>query len=219
MSDKSHLPSGPASGDSPDIAGDQDLEKLNHEIEMLKTQVAEQAEEIHRLNELVETDPLTGIANRRSFEKEIHRRYAEQQRGGNGFCLMFVDVDDLKRINDEFGHTKGDRLLCSIASVMESNFRTSDIVFRIGGDEFSVLLPGATREQAEVAANRLIGQTVALIQSQTGEIPVGLSVGLVESVGDRTIGELVDAADQAMYQAKQQGGNRFMTAQDKSQKE
>lgn len=191
-----------------------ELAKLRNEVDSLRARVAEQATEISRLDELAETDQLTGIANRRSFENEIKRRFSEQQRDGRGFCLMVIDVDGFKRINDQFGHSEGDRLLQEIASVVENNVRTSDIVYRVGGDEFSIILPGSTLQQCEFAAQRLVRETVRMIQDQMGDIPVGLSIGLAASTADREIDALIKAADEAMYRAKKEGGNRYKKESD-----
>ena len=158
-----------------------------------------QAREIERLTELAETDPLTGIANRRSFQKEIARRHAEQVRDGRTFCLMMIDVDGFKNINDMRGHLEGDRVLQTIASELSKNIRATDIVFRVGGDEFSVILPGVGLRQANNAALRLVSQSL------------GLSIGIVESTVSRPVEDLIQAADQAMYKAKKQGGNQVET--------
>lgn len=186
-----------------------EMQNLQSEIEALRARVAEQATEIQRLDELAETDALTGIGNRRCFQKEINRRHAEQQRDGRKFCLMIIDVDGFKGINDRRGHMEGDQLLQKIANLVDSSIRSSDIVFRIGGDEFAILLPGASLKQAETCATRLVESTVATIQSQMPELPVGLSIGVVQSTGTRAIEELIHDADAAMYRAKKSGGNRF----------
>ena len=191
---------------------DREVENLKGEILALRSRVAEQVEEINRLDELAETDPLTGIGNRRSFDKEIARRHSEQKRDGRGFCLMIIDVDGFKGINDQFGHGEGDRLLQMIANVVETNIRASDIVYRIGGDEFAIILPGSQLEQAEHVARRLVDKTVKMIQQHMGDVPVALSIGLVQSKADSATDQLVAEADQAMYSAKKQGGNRYSTS-------
>ena len=195
--------------------GDQsELRKLRLEVESLRARVSEQAKEIRRVDELAETDQLTGISNRRSFENEIKRRFCEQERDGRSFCLLIIDVDGFKQINDQFGHAEGDRLLKHIATVVRSNVRQSDIVSRIGGDEFSIIMPGSTLEESEHAAQRLVQRTVKMIQADMGDIPVGLSIGLAESANAEEINLLIEAADRAMYRAKKAGGNRYKKESD-----
>jgi len=196
-------------GDRSQSADDpSELGKLQNEIDGLRARVAEQAQEIQRLNLLAATDPVTGIANRRSFEQEVVRRHSEFLRDDRGFCLMIIDVDGFKRINDQFGKAIGDQLLQKIANVVDAGIRASDIVFRIGGDEFAILLPGTKMQQARFAANRLLEKSVLMIQAQMGDVPVSLSIGLVQADRDRSVETLIDDADQAMYRAKKQGGNR-----------
>jgi len=187
-----------------------EVRQLRDQVKQLRTQLAKQTKEIARLDELAETDPLTGLANRRSFEKEIRRRHAEQLRDGRGFCLMIIDVDGFKAINDQFGHAEGDRLLQLIASMIRKHVRASDIPFRIGGDEMAVILPGVNLQQAKHAASRLVEETELIIRQQA-EIRSGLSIGLAESSTTRSIDDLIQSADRAMYQAKNKGGNRFET--------
>ena len=86
-------------------------ERFQKENEQLRNRLVELTQEVHRLKKLSETDGLTGLANRRSFEKVVRQRFTEQRRGGNGFCLMIIDVDEFKQINDRLGHSAGDQLL------------------------------------------------------------------------------------------------------------
>jgi diguanylate cyclase (GGDEF)-like protein len=186
-----------------------DPRELQVELEQLRALVAEQAREIRRLDALTETDSLTGLANRRSFQKELQRRHAGQIRDQRPFCLMLIDIDAFKAINDRWGHATGDRYLRSIARAVQRNVRAGDIVFRVGGDEMAILLPGANLQQAEHCAQRLLEETVPGLRSAIPEVPLGLSIGVAESVKGGTVESLFEAADQAMYRAKQQGGNRF----------
>ncbi len=196
---------------SPEPSASPESIQLRTEVSRLQARVEAQAKEITRWQELAGTDPLTGIANRRSFDRELRRRHAEQLRDGRGFCLMIMDIDRFKSVNDTFGHAAGDRLLQSLARILESNVRAGDIVFRIGGDEWAVILPGARLDLARHAARRLVELTRQTIPADEQTRSVGLSIGLVESTGQGTLEDLVRAADRAMYRAKQQGGNRCLT--------
>ena len=184
--------------------------EMQQELQRLRTRVAEQTAEISRLRELAETDSLTGIANRRGFEKEIHRRYAETRRHERPFSLMAIDVDDLKQVNDLSGHSRGDELLQEIARVLHDNIRASDVVARIGGDEFAVILPGASLEAASHVARRIYDIAVPRLEARFGEKVGQLSTGIVQAHAGLTIEQILETADQRMYRAKDQGGNRFV---------
>ncbi len=178
------------------------------ENEQLRIRLAELTVEVDRLRKLAETDGLTGLANRRSFEKVVRQRFIEQSRGGNGFCLMMIDVDEFKRINDRLGHAAGDQLLQVIGSAIKGNLRSCDLVFRVGGDEMAVILPNSKMAKSVIVANRLIDSMYSSLENYRQHAAIGLSIGLVESMDQPSVAELLDAADKAMYQAKKRGGNR-----------
>ncbi|MGI9515425.1 MAG: GGDEF domain-containing protein [Pirellulaceae bacterium] len=184
--------------------------EMQQELQRLRLRVAEQTAEITRLRELAETDPLTGIANRRGFEKEMRRRYAETRRHDRPFTLMSIDMDDLKSVNDESGHSTGDELLQEIARLLHENVRASDVVARVGGDEFAVILPGADIESARYVAKRIYEVAVPLVQSRFGDENGRLSIGIVQAHPGLTIEQVLETADQRMYRAKEQGGNCFV---------
>ncbi|MCP4080832.1 MAG: GGDEF domain-containing protein [Planctomycetaceae bacterium] len=188
-----------------------DTERFQKENEQLRNRLVELTQEVHRLKKLSETDGLTGLANRRSFEKVVRQRFIEQSRGGNVFCLMMIDVDEFKRINDRLGHSAGDQLLQNISAALERNLRSSDLVFRVGGDELAVILPNSEMAISVVVANRIIDTMCCALEDYRQYAAIGLSIGLVESIDHPSVEDLLDAADKAMYQAKKRGGNRCST--------
>jgi diguanylate cyclase (GGDEF)-like protein len=148
------------------------------------------------------TDPLTGLRNRRSFRERLRDDLSRAQREHTPLALALVDVDDLKLVNDELGHLGGDLLLTRVARLLETCARTHDLVARIGGDEFALLLPTTDEEGARTLVERL-QQEVAL---DTAEPRVSLSVGFTtSSTAGPTADDLVAAADIALYAAKAAG--------------
>jgi len=155
---------------------------------------------------LARTDHLTGVANGLHFNElalaEIHR----SSRFGRPFSVLYLDLDNFKKVNDEGGHAAGDRLLAIVGKTLLSNTRQVDSVARLGGDEFAVLLPEASRDLAWHSAKRL----QAVLQQAVHEAnwPVTFSIGVVtfESAPD-SIDEMLKHADRAMYTVKNRGKN------------
>lgn len=153
------------------------------------------------------TDPLTALANRRRFEM----RLADLQRGPAGGCVALFDLDHFKRINDEYGHAAGDRVLQTFATIARACVREGDLVARIGGEEFGVLLPGASVGQARIVCER-VRATVASTATAVGDIQVRITVSAgIAAIGADAGGVMRDA-DAALYRAKNEGRNRLQLA-------
>jgi diguanylate cyclase (GGDEF)-like protein len=155
-------------------------------------------------------DPLTGLFNRTFFFTAVDREIARSTRSGRGFCLLMMDLDELKAINDRQGHFIGDRVLRAVGEVIRDGVRRIDIAARYGGDEFVVLLPETEASGAYVVAEKI--RLGAAELSVTGtDMKTSLSVGVVSYPDDgRTSDELMISADQAMYASKRSGKNRVM---------
>ncbi|MCA9146002.1 MAG: GGDEF domain-containing protein [Planctomycetaceae bacterium] len=154
------------------------------------------------------TDPLTGLANRRAFDEELSRRLSQRQRQGTPLCLQIIDIDSYKSFNDTYGHQLGDSVLKEIAFRLSETARHMDIVSRIGGDEFAVLLPGCSLDAASLAAERLrsaIADTP--LHYEGNEVHLTISCGLAEAEFDDDVRSLVRRADSALYAAKDAGRN------------
>ena len=134
-------------------------------------------------------DALTGILNRRSFERDIRRELGRAPRQGGGFCLVMLDLDGLKHINDTLGHNAGDARLRALAAAVRSAIRKEDSAYRVGGDEFAVLLPGATPEQADMVMDRVAAASAA-------PFTYGVAAYPIEGI---TLEALVDSADKQLY--------------------
>jgi diguanylate cyclase (GGDEF)-like protein/PAS domain S-box-containing protein len=137
---------------------------------------AERAAAELRLRHMADHDALTGLYNRRRFEEELDRHIAHGRRYGMGGALLLLDLDDFKRVNDEFGHRAGDRVLTAVAVVLGHRLRESDIVARFGGDEFAVLMPVGGVSEATELAELLSAAIHADVPTPAG--PLSASVGI-----------------------------------------
>ena len=165
-----------------------------------------------RLWQEVSLDLLTGLYNRGRFETRFEEEFERARRTGEWFMVLFVDVDDFKLVNDTHGHRKGDEALKLVADVLQSCSRRIDVVARHGGDEFLVMLPGASLPEAHRFFERMRDQVVER-SSRTLGFELRLSAGAVQCPGyARDPAALLDAADEAMYRAKRRGKNRLFAA-------
>ena len=161
-----------------------------------------------RLEELSQRDPLTGLANRRHAFDTLQRILDR----GAKLCVVMLDLDNFKRINDTQGHLRGDLLLVEIAEAMRGATRERDLVGRYGGDEFFVILPNTDVQAAESAAQR-ITEAVAIVGRKFDPArPVTASTGIAQAQPSDSVASLVRRADDACYRAKAAGGNRVIAA-------
>jgi diguanylate cyclase (GGDEF)-like protein/PAS domain S-box-containing protein len=153
-------------------------------------------------------DALTGLANRREFERRLQEAMDSAQAGDIGHALCYLDLDRFKVVNDTCGHTAGDNMLREIASIIREAVRDSDTVGRIGGDEFALLLVGCPLEKARQIADNVVRSVAEYRFVWKDKIfNVGVSIGLVEvGRGGGSIEEIMNSADSACYVAKKQGG-------------
>jgi diguanylate cyclase (GGDEF)-like protein len=159
-------------------------------------------------------DPLTGLANRRTFQMLLDREFKLARRHAAPLSLVVVDVDHFKRYNDTFGHAAGDALLMEIANALGAAARGTDFVARFGGEEFVVVLPHTDREGALVAATKLLEAVRHLHEDAlvlSGQVTASVGVATFPHDGD-TPERLFERADQAMYDAKQGGRNQVRQA-------
>jgi diguanylate cyclase len=210
-----------AHGRGPFIGGSEDAELLRAQlfvgVAMTSGLVAsalnaERASAVQRLQELADHDTLTGVLNRRRFTEELDRSIAYSRRYGGQGAVLVLDVDHFKSINDEFGHAVGDQVLARLGALLRERVRGTDVVGRLGGDEFTVLLPRADAEQSLAVARAVLDK----LRSEGTVTMTGRSIGITASIGVGRFGQglgldsqqVLRNADVAMYEAKEAGRDR-----------
>jgi diguanylate cyclase (GGDEF)-like protein len=169
-----------------------------------------------KLEELASTDQLTGLLNRRSFLSAVSDEMARMQRTGNTGAIALLDLDHFKSLNDRFGHPFGDEVLCQVAVLLHEELRHPfDKVARWGGEEFVILVSNVTRAQSEMIFERVrnrIAQHLFDAKGYSSKVTASLGVAMVKA--DSNLEQALDAADQALYEAKTAGRNRLVLQQE-----
>lgn len=157
-------------------------------------------------------DPLTGLLNRRAFEERLDTEFARSHRSGHPISLLLVDLDDLKAINDRFGHEAGDAALLRVAETLATGVRSTDALgARVGGDEFVVLAPETSQRAALALAHRLRESLAAASREHSPAVTVSVGVVTLDLVRHTTSASFFAAADSALYEAKRGGRDRIAT--------
>jgi diguanylate cyclase (GGDEF)-like protein len=190
------------------------------ELEDLVAERTRQLEDANRgLERLSLLDPLTGIANRRQFERVLEFERKRSDRTGASLALLMIDIDNFKAFNDAYGHLAGDACLKGVVEALAGSMRgAGDLLARYGGEEFAVVLPAATLEGARILAERLRVRVeelrIAGATDAEEERRVTISIGVAATMETRDVSaeQLIAAADHALYEAKQQGRNRVAVA-------
>jgi diguanylate cyclase (GGDEF)-like protein len=191
------------------------IELADVKLRETNSQLMEQSDELKRMNDelkrLAITDPLTGLYNRRQFERLMDTEVALSLRHGEDTSILIVDVDHFKNINDQFGHKAGDTVLRRLAKILTENLRTTDIVCRIGGEEFVAICRRARADDSKMVGEKLrrMVQEHSFIVNQD-RIPVTVSIGcatIPNELGIQTPEEFFQCADIALYHSKESGRN------------
>ncbi len=184
------------------------LMALMAEVESMRRELQEARERLINLERLADRDPLIPVANRRAFVRELTRTMSYSERYGHSSSVVYIDLNDFKEINDTHGHTAGDDALKHVASVLLDNVRDSDIVGRLGGDEFGVILDKSDSEAAREKADALRGAIMASpMPWQDGNIPINVAFGIYTFSGPEDAGHALAAADRDMYAHKRSTKN------------
>ncbi|MGC1465868.1 MAG: GGDEF domain-containing protein [Pseudolabrys sp.] len=163
-----------------------------------------------------QTDPLTGALNRRAFMVRGRRLVLRHKKSGEPLCLLFIDLDRFKALNDRYGHSGGDDVLMKFVTIVHDNIRPTDFLFRVGGEEFCCLLPHTETEQALRVAERIrrqLEESTVDIAGMAVKVTVSLGIASTEAFGYE-VETLVRRADMAVYAAKRQGRNKVVVAND-----
>lgn len=181
----------------------QAIMQLMQEVDTLRRELDQNRQRIAYLEQLADQDSLAPVANRRAFVRELTRIMAFSERYNTPSSLIYFDVNGLKPINDTHGHPAGDAALMRIADLLLENVRESDIVGRLGGDEFGVILSQADEATAREKAAALVDTIAAHPLDWNGhEIPIAVSYGIYIFQGGDSPGQALAAADRAMYENK-----------------
>jgi diguanylate cyclase (GGDEF)-like protein len=179
-------------------------------VDSLETRVDSEKERAKTLSLLAEKDHLTGLANRRYFERILASFEQRFRQAGLGFSLISIDVDQFKQVNDTHGHAVGDQVLKVVAGVLEESIREGDCAARYGGDEFVVLLKGVELPTAVEVAERLRQMVEKKdMPPSVPRVTISLGVSSTKPGESGREGDLLELADQALYVAKKGGRNRF----------
>jgi diguanylate cyclase (GGDEF)-like protein len=167
---------------------------------------------LHELDRLASTDPLTGLFNRRLLFIRLEQELARARRIGSELCLAYLDIDHFKKINDTYGHLTGDEVLKKLSEIMNGMLRKSDVLARMGGEEFLIMLPDTGLDGAQLISERL-RQRIQESEFLFGgaKIPVTISLGILHVPASMTDppDELLRRADEALYVSKHEGRNRL----------
>ncbi len=176
--------------------------------------ILQEKAQTRKLEQFAMVDGLTGVYNRRWFDKAMNRHFNRFQHNREAFTLCMVDVDHFKQYNDNCGHQAGDVALATLAKVLSESIRPTDFVARYGGEEFSLILPGTGAKDAEIVAERLCNTVrKTKIQMSDGKpLPsITISMGLAQMRPGYTLDNLIEAADKELYNAKEGGRDCFRT--------
>ncbi|MBS0234459.1 MAG: diguanylate cyclase [Proteobacteria bacterium] len=198
------------------IMSNEEYQRETADLERRLEKAQEKAKELKQraktAEKLASIDPLTCVANRRRFDEELEKQVALSHQDETPLCLMMADIDHFKTINDKFGHRTGDAVLRQFAEVVGTMVRTTDLIARYGGEEFAVILPRAPLGNAYEIAERIRNavQSHNWNNPGTGELSLTASFGIADIRDGETEIDLLNRADQMLYEAKKRGRNRTM---------
>lgn len=187
-----------------------DMKMLNED---LASEIAFRRRAEEELRVMANTDVLTGVNNRRRFLEIFECEIQRVKRTGHPLSFMMLDIDHFKSVNDQYGHAVGDQVLCHFAGALQEGFREIDVIGRLGGEEFGVMLPDASAQNAAIVAERLRSIVESREVNAVGNrFYITVSIGVAQLKAGESGYQLIARADAAMYAAKQKGRNRVEMA-------
>ena len=190
-----------------DVSGtDAGFEALADENALLRASLAEMRERLEDLERLADTDTLTPLPNRRRFERELDRAVGQASRHGTPAAVLYIDLNGLKRVNDRYGHMAGDAALIHVARLLQGLIRGTDVVARIGGDEFGLILDHLDHNSAIETAER-ISRCISTSPLDLGgtEVRLEAAIGVATVLAGDSAADVMSRADRNMYRAKGEG--------------
>lgn len=197
----------------------QDTQSMRSSVDTLQGKLLESKDEVEKLQQELQnarnealSDPMTGVFNRRGFDAQMRKLLADPDLNGRRVCLMMVDIDFFKKVNDTYGHLFGDKVIRGIASALKARVKGQDSVARLGGEEFAVILPDTPLQGAYALAEQ-IRQSIAngkirRIDKQENVEGITISIGIADCAIDGDWNDALSRADEALYASKTQGRNR-----------
>lgn len=190
-----------------------ELRSTQKKVQESEARIKELEQELEATSDLVRHDQLTGVLNRRGLEEIFAKESARAARHDTVLCVALLDIDNFKKLNDTLGHQTGDQALVHLATVCRETLRPQDTVARFGGEEFIVLLPETSLDDAVTALTRLQRElTRKFFLHQNDKVLITFSAGLTQMRGDDSLTTVIQRADEAMYEAKRSGKNRVISA-------
>lgn len=190
-----------------------ELRSAQEKVRQAEGRIRELERELEATSDLVRHDQLTGVLNRRGLDDMFAKEMARTRRHASSLCVGLLDIDNFKKLNDSLGHTAGDQALIHLATVCRQTLRPQDSIARYGGEEFIILLPDTNLTEATQALTRLQRElTKRFFLHDNEKVLITFSAGVTELLAEDDQTSVVNRADTAMYQAKQSGKNRVISA-------
>lgn len=190
-----------------------ELRSAQEKVHQAEGRIRELERELEATSDLVRHDQLTGVLNRRGLDDMFAKEMARTRRHASSLCVGLLDIDNFKKLNDSLGHTAGDQALIHLATVCRQTLRPQDSIARYGGEEFIILLPDTNLTEATHALTRLQRElTKRFFLHDNEKVLITFSAGVTEVLAEDDQTSVVNRADTAMYQAKQSGKNRVISA-------
>ncbi|MCL2933952.1 MAG: diguanylate cyclase [Trichodesmium sp. MAG_R03] len=183
---------------------------LKHTIDKLKSTQIELKNALAEVQKIANTDPLTKVLNRRCLFNFGYQEFNRVSKYGKALSILLMDLDNFKKINDNYGHQVGDQALCTVVKSIKNTIRNVDFFGRYGGEEFMTILPETNVEKAFILAEQIRKMVSSnIIKTDKGSILLTISIGVsTYSAKDQSLDDIISRADKAVYQAKQQGRNK-----------